>query len=79
MGPPGCNGHQNAEGACLGLLLYAAWKTGSKTFPFPNTELERNGVERYTKYRILRELERAGLIVVERQGRKAPLVTLIGL
>ena len=58
-------------------LLYLAWKTGSKTFPLTNVQLR--GVHRNTKYKMLRELEAAGLIQVSREGKKAPLVTLLYL
>jgi hypothetical protein len=57
------------------LLLYMSWKTKSTTFSLSNECLA--GVSRYTKYRALRELEGEGLIIVKRQRKKAPLVTLI--
>ena len=58
-------------------MLYMAWKTGSNTFPLTNVQLR--GVHRNTKYKMLRELEAAGLIQVSREGKKAPLVTLLYL
>jgi hypothetical protein len=58
-------------------LLYAAWKAKRLTFPLPNGRLAKLGVTRETKRRALRDLERAGLIVVERPARKTPVVTLI--
>jgi hypothetical protein len=58
-------------------LLHMAWKAKSTTFPLPNGYLDRCGVSRKIKYRVLRELEAAGLIVVERRHRKSPLVTLV--
>lgn len=57
-------------------LLRLRWKTGSSTFPLPNARLQRLGVSRKVKQRILRELELAQLIIVERPTRKSPVVTL---
>jgi hypothetical protein len=58
-------------------LLYLAWKTGSNTFPLTNVRLR--GVHRNTKYKMLQELEAARLIQVRREGKKAPVVTLLYL
>jgi hypothetical protein len=58
-------------------LLYLAWETKSNTFPLTNVQLR--GVHRNTKYKVLLELEAAGLIQVSREGKKAPLVTLLYL
>jgi len=57
-------------------LLHASWKARSATFPLPNGWLEQHGVGRKTK-RVLRDLEAAGLITVERSSRKSPRVTLV--
>ena len=54
-------------------LVYRAWRAKGKPFPMPNIK----GVEHHIKNRILRGLERAGLITVERQRRKSPVVTLV--
>src|SRR5262249_10669667 len=59
------------------VLLYTAWKTKSQTFPLPNTLLTKYGVRRDTKTRILRALEAAGRIKVERKNGRAINVTLI--
>jgi hypothetical protein len=58
-------------------LLHASWKARSATFPLPNGWLEQHGVGRKTKSRVLRDLEAAGLITVERSSRKSPRVTLV--
>ena len=60
-------------------LLYASWKAKSPTFPLPNSRLNKLGVSRKTKYKVLRDLERRPVILVERSPRKTPLITLIGL
>jgi len=60
-------------------LLYRSWKAKSPTFPFSNENLKRLGVSREIKRRVLRDLERGGLITVERPTRKTPIVTLVGL
>ena len=60
-------------------LLRLRWKTGSPTFPLPNARLQRLGVSRKVKQRILRELELARLVIVERPARKSPVVTLNAL
>jgi hypothetical protein len=58
-------------------LLHASWKEKSMTVPLPNGWLEQHGVGRKTKSRVLRDLEVAGLITVERSSRKSPRVTLV--
>jgi hypothetical protein len=58
-------------------LLHIAWKSKRASFPFPNGRLKKLGVSSDTKNRALRDLERAGLIAVERPDRKTPIVTLI--
>lgn len=60
-------------------LLYAAWKANSSTFPLPNGRLNKLGVSRKIKYRVLRDLERRPVILIKRPVGKAPVVTLIGL
>jgi|RhiMethySRZTD1v2_1073278.scaffolds.fasta_scaffold2866341_2 hypothetical protein len=58
-------------------LLHAAWKAKSPSFPLPNGRLKRLGVSRETKRRALRDLERAGLVAIERPARKTAIVTLV--
>jgi len=60
-------------------LLRLRWKTKGATFPVPNGRLLKLGVSREVKRLALRNLEREGLILVERQPRKTPVVTLIAL
>jgi hypothetical protein len=61
------------------LLLRRAWESHSMTFPFPNVGLAKWGVSRETKRLTLVALEKAGLIKVQRRGRKSPIVTLLHL
>jgi hypothetical protein len=60
-------------------LLYASWKGGSSTFSLPNGRLAKLGISREIKRRVLRDLERSGLITVERRPSKSPIVTLVWL
>src|SRR6516164_593912 len=60
-------------------LLRARWKAQSSTFPLPNGRLKALGVSRDVKSRVLHDLERRQVILVERSSRKTPIVTLIGL
>ena len=61
----------------LTYLLHCAWKAKSSTFSLPNGWLQEHGVDRSIKYRVLRDLEAARMITVERQPRKSPVVTLV--
>jgi hypothetical protein len=58
-------------------LLYASWKAKSQTFPLPNGRLAKLGVSREIKRRVLRDLEQAGLIAVDRSSIRRFVVTLI--
>jgi DNA-binding transcriptional ArsR family regulator len=49
----------------------------SSTFTVSNLMLEEWGIQPDAKSRALRKLERAGLITVERQGKRSPQVTLL--
>ena len=60
-------------------LLRARWKTKSSTFSLPNGRLKALGVNRELKRRVLHDLERRPVILVERSRGKAPRITLIGL
>ena len=49
------------------------------TFPLPNDRLTKQGADRRAKRRALANLEAAGLITVEREEGKTPVVTLLCL
>jgi hypothetical protein len=57
-------------------LLYLHWKRQGASFSLANSGLAMEGVTRYAKWRAIRELERLGLILVERRSRKSPIVTI---
>jgi hypothetical protein len=57
-------------------LLHTAWKIKRSTFPLGNMKLARRGVSREVKRKVLRDLERAGLVRVDRRDRKTVVVTL---
>jgi hypothetical protein len=57
-------------------LLYLRWKGHSKPIKFANGMLGIDGVSRYAKWRALNDLERRGLIVVERRSRRSPIIRL---
>jgi DNA-binding transcriptional ArsR family regulator len=62
-------------GLCLWRLVGAM---KNDTFSFGNSDLRALGIDRATKSRALRALERAGLIKVARQPGRFPKVTLLG-
>jgi hypothetical protein len=70
--------HTPATVVCI-ELLHASWKAKSPTFPLPNGRLKKMGVSREVKRYVLRDLEAAGLITVERRSGKTPIVTLVVL
>jgi hypothetical protein len=58
-------------------LLYLHWKGNGEPIKLANGMLALDGVSRHSKYRALQDLERLGLISVERQPRKSPTVKLV--
>ena len=61
---------------CLVALyvLHLHWKHHGEPFKLANGMLDYDGVSRYSKWRALNELERRGLISVERRQRKSPII-----
>jgi hypothetical protein len=57
-------------------LLWLHWRHNGGAVKFANRALTGSGMDRHTKYRALDELERRGLISVDRRARKSPLVRL---
>ena len=60
-------------------LLHASWKAKNLTFPVSNKRLGKAGISREVKRRVLRDLEAAGLITIERRRGCSPRVTLVVL
>ena len=58
-------------------LVHRAWKRQSLTVSVPNGELAKLGVGPDAKARALRQLEAAGLILIDRRPRKTPFVTML--
>ena len=58
-------------------LLYQTWKRGGQPVLLPNGPLIAEGIALGTKWRALKELERLGLITIERRKRKAPRITAL--
>ena len=62
-------------------LLHAKFRTRSSTFTLSNARLEKLGLNRDVKSRVLRKLAQGEgrLIVLEQKAGRAPRVTLVGL
>jgi hypothetical protein len=58
-------------------VLYRHWETHGKSFTISNGAIALEGVSPKQKWRGLGELERFGLITIERRKRKTPRVTVI--
>jgi hypothetical protein len=58
-------------------LLYLHWKGNGEPITLANGMLEMDGIGRKGKSHALDELERRGLITVERRPRKSPIVKLL--
>jgi hypothetical protein len=60
------------------LLAYEHWRRGGGgRIKLTNSAAAEMGVSRRTKWPALNELEQAGLIKVERRGRKSPAITIL--
>ena len=58
-------------------LLYRNWESKGEPIKLANEMLERSGVSHDAKSKALRELERRGLITIDRQRNKSPIVTVL--
>jgi hypothetical protein len=69
---------QHAGSLKLALHLhYLAWKTGERSIQLSNAVANDAGVTRRSKWRALSELDQLGLVVLERRGRRSPIVTIL--
>jgi hypothetical protein len=59
------------------LLVYEHWRAGGRAIVLSNVALKAEGISARSKSNALRELERLGLIKVQRRRRQAPRVTLL--
>jgi hypothetical protein len=59
-------------------LLLLRWKAWSKSAAIllPNDGLKEDGINRRAKWRALRDLEQRGLITIECQAKRSPLIGL---
>jgi hypothetical protein len=57
-------------------LLYLHWKGKGAPIKLANGMLENDGIDRFAKWRALKELERRGLVTIERRHARSPLITL---
>jgi hypothetical protein len=55
-------------------LLHLHWKNSGKPFKLPNGMLGYDGISSASKWRALVDLERRGLITVERRPKKSPII-----
>lgn len=55
-------------------LLYKDWKDKGGPVKLPNGMANYLGIQRRTKWRALAELERRGLVAIDRRPKKSPLV-----
>lgn len=70
-----CKLHGKAIHVALAIWLLSSLSK-SQSIRLAQKQLETFGVSRYSAYRALRQLERAGLITVERKNGRAPRVTI---
>jgi hypothetical protein len=61
----------------LTVIQFLIWDKKSLTISLPNAMLQRFGVSRWVKYRVLRDLERAGHIRLGRQGKRSLTITVL--
>jgi hypothetical protein len=59
------------------LLVYEHWRAGGRDIVLSNVALEREGISRWSKWRALGDLEKLGLVRVERRHRKAPRIVVL--
>jgi hypothetical protein len=58
-------------------ILYWHWKEHGEPFTLSNGIMAIEGVSRWQKWRALGELEKLGLITIERRRRKTPRITVL--
>jgi hypothetical protein len=69
----GASGHTYRIALCL---LYLDWRGRGEPIQLANGLLQIDGVSRQSKWRALTDLERRGLITIERRPRRSPIIKL---
>ena len=59
------------------FLQHLHWRNGGGPIKLSNAALAEVGIDRRSKWNALRGLEQLGLIQVNRQRRKSPVITLV--
>lgn len=59
------------------ILWHLAGLKKANSFLLSNLHLHRWGVDRYTKYRALRALAKAGLVTIKDRGKRSPTVNIV--
>jgi hypothetical protein len=59
------------------MLVYEHWRNGGRVVVLSNIAAEKAGISPRLKWRALAELERLGLVTVERRRPKSPRITLV--
>jgi hypothetical protein len=70
------NGASGKDHSVALHLRYLHWKNNHRPFTLANGMLKIDGISRASKWRALAELERRGLISIERRRRKSPVITV---
>jgi hypothetical protein len=60
------------------VVRYLHWKEKGQPIKLANSELASLGVSRFSKWTALSDLERRGLITVERRPKRSPIVRVVG-
>jgi len=58
-------------------LRYLHWRHKGQPFTLANGMLETDGISRHSKWRGLTQLERRGLICVQRRPSQSPIITVL--
>jgi hypothetical protein len=58
-------------------LLYRNWENEGEPIKLANEMLGRSGISHDAKSKALRELERRGLVTIDRRGKRSPIVTVL--
>ena len=65
--------------AVAAYVMHQYWKHHNRPFKLANGMLKYDGISRQTKWRALSQMEKLGLIRIDRQSGKSPIVHPLGL